>query len=231
MMEKADEVMKGTVFENDWYFYHDALSLMTSKDCLHWMKETNFNGKSIFDRWILPININKGTRYENTVCGNSPEFMPLDNSLNRDIQLSHDHHTIMTAHLPKDDIRRFSKATPVLIDRGIRRIWDNSEGTPSGRRVLQDIERATDAMLAVLLADGKMVPEIVNRNGHRNEKAGQSAKGNRNKEGSERKDWDKDQWLHPLVRDVVEERKLAVIQKYMDDSSDSSDEESELSDT
>ena len=37
-------------------------------------------------RWLLPLNgLQDGTPYAGRPVGNSPEFMPLDNSLNRDI--------------------------------------------------------------------------------------------------------------------------------------------------
>ena len=45
------------------------------------MKEKNY-----FHRWLLPMNVlQDGTPYTGSPVGNSPEFMPLDNSLNRDI--------------------------------------------------------------------------------------------------------------------------------------------------
>ena len=130
---------------------------------------------------MLPVNgLNINTRYENTVVGNSPEFMPLDNSLNRDIQNSHDVHCIMTNHLSLEDERRFSKATPNLIERGIKRIWDHAYGCPDSARILADIERATKAMLSVMLEKGKMVHHLANRNGHRNENGGQTKRGGNN---------------------------------------------------
>ena len=46
---------------------------------------------------------------------NSPEFMPLDNSLNADLKLSHDRHCVLTRRLPKNDPRKFSMSTPKLI--------------------------------------------------------------------------------------------------------------------
>ena len=157
------------------------------------MDEINtYNGRTIFDRWILPkIELNKGTRYEEEFVGNSPKFMPLDNSLNRDIQLAHDRHCILTNHLPKDDIRRFSKAIPNLIDRGVRRIWDHLHGVPFGSRIVHDIEKAANAMLFVMMAKGKMVPNLVNRNGHRNEKAGQSTYNRYNNSQNNKKDWER----------------------------------------
>ena len=108
IIQHADEVMKNTNHLDDWVFYHDALSLMTSKECIAWMKSTIFKGIPIFNRWLLPEKgLNSGMRYNETVVGNSTEFMPLDNSLNRDIQTSHDMYCIYTNHLPKESPQFF----------------------------------------------------------------------------------------------------------------------------
>ena len=49
MMRESALVMKGTKFEDNWRVYHDALSLMTSKDTKKWMDE-----KGYLEKWILP---------------------------------------------------------------------------------------------------------------------------------------------------------------------------------
>ena len=73
--------MKGSVHDDDLFIVHDALVLMTSKETIKWMKENNY-----FHRCLLPMNgLQDGTPYAGRPVGNSPEFMPLDNSLNRDI--------------------------------------------------------------------------------------------------------------------------------------------------
>ena len=171
----------------------------------------------------MPVNgLNEKTRYENKVVGNSPEFMPLDNSLNRDIQNCHDYHCILTNHLHRDDFRRFSKATPNLIDRGVRRIWDDEVGCPGSARILADIEKATNAMMMVMLEKGKMVPKLVNRNGHRNEKGGRSKRGGNNSIGCQQRK--KEQWCHPMIRDAVAARKSMIVEKYTNVNSASSEE-------
>ena len=72
--------MKGSVHEDGFFIVHDALVLMTSKETIKWMKENNY-----FHHWFMPMNgLQDGTPYYGCPIGNSPEFMPLDNSLNRD---------------------------------------------------------------------------------------------------------------------------------------------------
>ena len=79
--EEAENLMKGSVHEDDFFIVHDALVLMKAKEKIEWMKEKNY-----FHRWLMPMNgLQDGTPYSGRPVGNSPEFMPLDNNLNRDI--------------------------------------------------------------------------------------------------------------------------------------------------
>ena len=64
--------------EDDFYIFHNDLVLLTAKGKLNWIKQKGF--------WLLPLNgMQDGTPYAGRPVGNSPDFMPLDNSLNRDI--------------------------------------------------------------------------------------------------------------------------------------------------
>ena len=108
--------MKGTIHQDDWFFYHDALSLMTSNECFEYMRKKSFNGCRVYDKWLLPRNgVNRNTPYDGRCVGNSPEMMPLDNSLNDYLKESHKYHCICTAHLPTDDPRKHSLSTPLRI--------------------------------------------------------------------------------------------------------------------
>lgn len=100
--------MQGTAFENNWYFYHDALSQMTNKDTVEWMKE-----KGYYSHWLLPIlDLHKGTVYSGRPVGDSPEFMPLDTSLFQDLHMCALSHVLLTEHLDKHDERKFSFDMP-----------------------------------------------------------------------------------------------------------------------
>ena len=92
MMKEAENPMKGSVHEDDLFIVHDALVLMTSKETIGCMKEKNY-----FHRWLLPMNgLQYGTTYAGRPVGNSPEFMPLDNRLNRDILHSSRFHCVLS---------------------------------------------------------------------------------------------------------------------------------------
>ena len=53
-----------------------------------------------------------GTIYRFSLPGDSPELMPLDNILNKDVDASALRHIGVTMDLSKDDLKNFSLATP-----------------------------------------------------------------------------------------------------------------------
>ena len=68
MMKEAENLMKGSVHEGDFFMVHDALVLMTAKETIKWMKEKNY-----YHRWLLPMNgLQDGTPYARCPVGNSP---------------------------------------------------------------------------------------------------------------------------------------------------------------
>ena len=112
IVEQSEVLFKGTDHEGKWFFFHDALTTMTSAETITWMKS-----KDYLKYWILPQRdrlIN--TRYHNKLPGDSPELMPMDATLNKDIDDSGKQHVAVTSHLEwsKDykDQRKFSLATP-----------------------------------------------------------------------------------------------------------------------
>ena len=65
---------------------------MTSKETINGMKQ-----KGYLHRWLLPLNgLQDGTTYAVLPAGNIPKFMPLDNSLNRDILQSLRFHCVLS---------------------------------------------------------------------------------------------------------------------------------------
>ena len=92
MMKEVENLMKGSVHEDDLFIVHDALVLMIAKETIECMKENNY-----FHHWLLPMNgLQDGTPYAGRPVVNSPEFMPLDNSLNRDILNSLRFHCVLS---------------------------------------------------------------------------------------------------------------------------------------
>ena len=151
--DESKRIMKGTPHEDNWYFYHDALSLMTSIDTRNWMKQ-----EGIYDRWLLPSNgLNAGTRYENSPVGNSPELMPLDTTLFQDLKLSVQRHVIFTCNLPPNDPKKFTLATISSAKKAYLRILNGSPGSPEPHRIVQDIEKTVNSMKVILDNNGTVV--------------------------------------------------------------------------
>jgi len=104
IMVASQEVFIGSKFadptsENHWMFYHDALSTMTCAKTIVWMHE-----KDYYRFWLLPKGgLNDGTRYACRPVGNSPEMMPWDASLNKDVDDSFQFHVALTKNLLPTD--------------------------------------------------------------------------------------------------------------------------------
>ena len=75
-----------------YFIFNYALVLMTSEETIIWMKDNNY-----LHCWLLPMNVfQDGTPYAGHPVGNTPKFMPLDNSLNRDILHSLRFHCVLS---------------------------------------------------------------------------------------------------------------------------------------
>ena len=176
MMKEAEKLMKESVHEDDLFIVHDALVLMTAKETIIWMREKNY-----FHRWLLPMNVFQDrTPYDGRHVGNSPEYMPLDHSLNRDILYSLRFHFVLSRFWLDEEgtdeeerNMRFSFSTQKKISRGLKRIWESKMGTPSSARIIQDVNLALKALEIVYRTNGAAVEELSYRNGHRRKVVGE----------------------------------------------------------
>ena len=163
-------LFKGTEWEDTCLFVHDALPLMTSKACIEWMKETKTPcGRTYFSMWLLPVKeiLDQFPSYRGPP-GNSPEFMPWDSSLNKDVIDCLLKHAIMTRHLPDTDPRKFSISDHNKQSACVKRLMDTKlQGCPSPRRIQQDCCKYLAALLAVYQARGTIVLGLGERGGHR----------------------------------------------------------------
>jgi hypothetical protein len=141
---ETKRVMKGTKNEGRGLWYHDALSLMTCKKSVQYMKQ-----KGIFDNWLLPWGrLQEGTRYHESIPGDSPELMPLDETLNMDIHANARYHVAITSHAY------------------LRLVDPATGGAPSSTRIVQDCEKWIRSLGKIREAGGKMVQGF-GRNGNR----------------------------------------------------------------
>jgi transposase-like protein len=105
-------IFRGTKYEDSWFFNHDALSLMTAKETVEWMKE-----KGYYERWLLPVmGLHSDDpdlkAYLGTIPGSGPENMLWDLSLNKDAHEDTNRHVVLTHELAEDDLRKFDLSTP-----------------------------------------------------------------------------------------------------------------------
>ena len=177
----------GTPYENDYYWSHDALKQMCDTTCRAWMEE-----KGYWKRWITPVlecndvisifcpekqKTLTCKRYAGRPVGNQPELMPLDASLNWDIDCSLNMHVLLTTHLPATHPEKYRKDTPLRISKAIMKLCHPETGVvPSSRRIVQDCNRVLDSAVKIVEAGGRIVPGLVNRNGHRNKPEGDGRK-------------------------------------------------------
>jgi hypothetical protein len=161
VVNEIKRLMKGTKHEEDWMFYYDALTLMTAKETIAWMKE-----KGYFERWMLPANglHTDDPSLKHHFCkpvGNSPQMMPWNTSLNQDVKYAVDRHVMNTADFEEDDPLMFSLSTP---KRGARAFMRILEGGPSGERIIHDIKKVVGSMVLVQAKSGVLVQGVGNTN-------------------------------------------------------------------
>ena len=98
----------------------------------------------IINHWILPeYNLNKYTIYSNRPIGNSPEVIPLDSNLNKDLHEGVNWLCSIANRLDNPNPVKFSKTTSKRMLSAYVRAWDTSllpEGYPSVQKIQQDID-------------------------------------------------------------------------------------------
>ena len=168
IIHETAATFKGTTHEDDWVFFHDALSLMTAKETVEWMRQ-----KDYLKRWILPeqqlhFHDPQLKRYRYRPTGDGAELMSWDNSLNKDTHECTNWHIQLTTDYDDDDARKFSLSTPKRGSSAYRRLLHPVTGVvPSSKRILQDCDLVYLSMRAVLEAKGCAISELSVRTGHR----------------------------------------------------------------
>jgi hypothetical protein len=195
IVEETARIYKGTEHEDDWMFYHDALSLMTAKDTVKWMKE-----KDYLKRWILPMEglhqWDKDLKsYFGRPVGNSPENMPLDTSLNNDIHQKVEEHVLFTLEMDTEQEEKFDLSTPAKGWSAYRRVLETH---PVSRRIVQDVEKVLRSLGIVREAKGVRCAGVGNTNyGRRREVVLEKQSGGKNPRKQPLDDYGASRNLHP----------------------------------
>ncbi len=110
-----------TEYANNFFFYHNTLSLMTANNTAAWMKELN-----IYQHWFLPeLDINAGTCYQGCPLGKLPKMMPLDASLNKDVDDGVRTHIGFTNGLVSNNTLKFCMTTIVRGSFAYCLVWNS----------------------------------------------------------------------------------------------------------
>jgi hypothetical protein len=236
------------VYKDDWYFYHDALSLMTAASTVVWMKnKTLVDGTTYYSHWLLPkFGLNQGrvsylyapfdnailelntnvfnlmlfckyfflsaTKYKERPVGNSPEMMPLDNTLNKDLDDAVRRHVACTTSLHPNDPKKFTLSQPKKVRDAYYRCWngdptpdgsiDQKTGSPSSDRIVHDVKKFKEALHAIYKSKGTVIHDSAISGGTANGWRGDDTRTlNPKKRGGARKklsyEASKAEWLHP----------------------------------
>ena len=198
MALESDRLMLGTKYEGKAMFKHDALSLMTANETREWMKKAKINGRTLYERWLLPeaglnevITLADGRTsrsYANRPPGNLPRLMALDECANKNLMDCVNRHISATWQLKRGpdvatdpkyefcDVKRASRA--------VLRCWDPAHGpnggAPDSKTIIACHARVWGKHLGEIRANrGCMVGA---RSGHRraekpNKRGGKRVKG------------------------------------------------------
>jgi hypothetical protein len=175
---ESARIYEGTENKDDWMFYHDALSLMTAKETVRWMKE-----KDYLKHWILPMGglhqwDNDLKVYYGRPIGNSPENMPLDTSLNNNIHQKVEEHVLMTLEMDTTNAEKFDLSTPAKGWSAYRRVL---ETCPTSERIVQDILKVLRSLEIVRKKKGVRCAGVGNTNyGRRRELVLEKQSGGKN---------------------------------------------------
>ena len=167
---------------------------------------------------MLPLGINKNTAFFGRPVGNSPELMPMDATLNKDVDDGVRYHVALTYNLAHDDPKKFSLSTPKRGSSAYLRVW---EQCPPSNRIIEDTDKFLKALTKISNANGVAITDVP-RKGHRHDAGSISLK----KRGGVRmkREEAKVRWVHEDAR----QSRVSSIQSSIRIHSDAPKEEKRL---
>ena len=155
LIDHMFEETKKMVGSDDYWVAHDALSVMTAKESVKYMKQKHY-----YEHWVKPecglLDSHSSTdvqKWKDKPVGNNPKYMPLDNNLNNDLHASVLTHCIMTQNLDDNDKKKFDMSTPVQGTDAYTRIWEHH---PPSKRIVEDINLTYDSLRDILVTKGAL---------------------------------------------------------------------------
>ena len=102
--EETRRVMRGSAFQDNFYLYHNALSLMAAAETRNWMRKLDY------ERYLLlpmkNLNIRTISYHRKVLLLDCSFFIDLHASANRHVSLT---------HLLKNDLKKSSLVIPKVI--------------------------------------------------------------------------------------------------------------------
>ena len=100
--------------------------------------------KGILKHWWLPKEgVNDWSKeYKNRPVGNSPEMMPLDTSLNRDVHAAVSRHAALTDKMDTDNPKKFARGTPSRLSESCFRVWRGGGGRGAAKKPQKELKVA-----------------------------------------------------------------------------------------
>ena len=206
MYKTTKEFFRGTEFEDgdDFYFYHDALTQLSDKKTKQAMEE-----KGWLKHWLLPVNgCCAGTVYFGRPVGNTPEVMPWDESLNRDVHCRVNNYEVLCRWIKQQEHpelwrKRFTRTNQKQMLYSYLRVLDPETGVcPSSARIVQSINKCWGENIDAIVAwGGTLVPNLGHRNGVRAGGTGVSKRGGKRV----KKKWRGSREMHPHAQEIWEE--------------------------
>jgi hypothetical protein len=134
IIKVGEDTYKGTKYEELRGFYHDALSLMASRECIAWMASCGY-----LKRWILPkhdLNIMFKHYKVIGLPGNNAGGMSWDETSNKDHDDGVLQHVAATHYLEDGDERKFSLRSPKDVSYAYRRLYNNPPVLRNGEPIV-----------------------------------------------------------------------------------------------
>jgi hypothetical protein len=148
LIKEGEKIWNGTKREHTWMIYHDHLKIFWEKETIEYLKslkcpiprDDSTTNRTWFERLIKiegANNVRVNARYNNTLPGDGPELMPLDNHLFADLREALARNIALTFWMPKSDARKYTGGTPHELYKSICRTIE-SNGV-SEHRIIEDI--------------------------------------------------------------------------------------------
>jgi hypothetical protein len=160
IIAEGERVYEDTDRANTWMIYHDHLNIRWEKESQDYLKSLmcpieGAPSRTWYDRQIKICGENNEKvvkRYRDSLPGDSPELMPLDNHLFADLQEGAGKNVALTYHLKEGDPnfhQKYSFATPRMVFTSLQRTIQ--AGCPSPYRIAEDIHRIFNNTLGRIL--------------------------------------------------------------------------------